>query len=68
MFELISCDVYLTQKAVINFSDITDLPEPTIKSPHKDVPSLFCSNVRVSYIRHTHVHLAVRCSAPLYSY
>lgn len=45
MFELISCDVYLTQKAVINFSDITDLPEPTIKSPHKDVPSLFCSNV-----------------------
>ena len=35
MYEILTCDVYASQKAIINLSDINDLPEPPIKSTHK---------------------------------
>jgi len=49
MFELVYTDCYTSQKSVVHLSDITDLPEAPIKSTHKDVPSLFCSNVIVPH-------------------
>lgn len=45
MFECISMDIFHAETCVSPMTPLFELPEPKVKSPHPDVPSLFCASV-----------------------